>query len=120
MKKAIVAAAAIVLTACVSALASTAYTLSPAELELVKQGAAAAADDPSSATFGEWFPAAISDGVVTVCGTMNSKNGVGGLTGYKRFAGELSGGSFTMIARGGDQRNDERVMGACARAGVKI
>lgn len=119
MKRMIIAATMVVVTG-MPALAASSYTLSPAEIELVKQAAALAADDPSSASFGEWFPAAISDGVITVCGTMNSKNGLGGYTGYKRFAGELSAGGFTLIARGGDQRNDERVMGACAQAGVKI
>jgi len=73
---------------------STFIELSGADERHVRQGVGSILRDQSSADYGK-FRAGITDGgKVIVCGTVNARNGFGGLTGYQIFYGLLTDDVF--------------------------
>jgi hypothetical protein len=66
------------------------YTLTDADIELIKAGVLAATTDPASARFSEIRAMSDNYGNVAVCGFINAKNEAGLRTGNTPFTGTLA------------------------------
>lgn len=72
-----------------ASFAQTNASLSKAQVKAVEDGVKRKLRDPDSARFGRYAAAKRSDGVIVVCGWVNSKNGYGGYAGFGPYYGVL-------------------------------
>jgi hypothetical protein len=64
--------------------------LSDADERHIREGISSILRDSSSADYGKFRAGLTEDGKVVVCGTVNARNGFGGLTGHQVFYGLLT------------------------------
>lgn len=100
----------------------TPHNLTAAELRVVQRDLRAALIDPESARFGDTFASRSAEGVVTVCGYVNSRNRFGGYAGMSPFAGVLiaNGTRFAVVGVAGGDTERQATLTTCRRAGVPI
>lgn len=108
-----------------SALASeprTPYSLTDADRVAIREGFRTSIRDPNSLVLGEAKATRTSDGVVTVCGVVNSKNGFGGYTGFVPYLGVLGTQDgrhiFAVVNIGDGSSNPQAIAMVCAQNGI--
>jgi hypothetical protein len=89
-------------------------TLTDANRTAIEAGVRAALGNPANATFRTMIGTKGSDGVVTVCGYVNTGNG------DKPYIGTLSDAGFTMTGKGGTADETIATQTACGHKGVHI
>lgn len=100
-----------------------AYTLTQSDTKVVEQGVRNSLKDPASAMFGHMKAAKRTDGLITVCGSVNARNSFGGYVGMEPFMGLLTLSPvhyFGVTSMGGRQSATEATRILCQRAGVNI
>jgi len=80
----------LVLSGCASSHTVMPFQLTDADQVVIKAGVRTSLVNPGSAEFGDVRATRSTDGVVSVCGWVNSKNGVGRYTGNQLFIGLLN------------------------------
>ena len=108
-----------------SALAAkprTPYTLTDADRLAIRDGFRTSIRDPSSLILGEAKATQTPDGVVTVCGMVNGKNGFGGYTGLVPYLGVLGTQDgrriFVVVNIGDGSSNPQAIAMVCAQNGI--
>lgn len=108
-----------------SALAAkprTPYSLTDADHIAIREGFRTSIRDPSSLILGDAKATKTSDGVVTVCGMMNGKNGFGGYTGFVPYLGVLGTQDgrriFVVVNVGDGSSNPQAIAMVCAQNGI--
>lgn len=76
--------------------------------------------DPESARFGSVAADRDGEGVVSVCGWVNSKNGYGGYAGDAPFMGVLTGGRFVVIGIAQSDTERAALLKICASSGMRL
>lgn len=93
---------------------NTPLTLTDADRAAVEAGTRAALANPPGASFRTMAATRAPDGVVTVCGYVNTGSG------DKPYVGTLSGGAYTMTGHGASDAEIVSVQAACAQKGAHI
>jgi hypothetical protein len=89
----------LVLSGCASSHTVMPFELTDADEVAIKAGVRTSLGNPGSAEFGDMRATRSTDGVVSVCGWVNSKNGVGRYTGNQLFIGLLNVATRPSICR---------------------
>jgi hypothetical protein len=101
------------------------FELTDADQAAIKAGVRASLRDPGSAEFGDMRATRGTDGAVSVCGWVNSKNGFVGYTGNQLFIGLLNIAThpsiFTLTAIGTpEQQGQMPIISRCKKAGITL
>ena len=92
------------------------------QLEIIVTAVGKWLKDPGSAQFGSMTASRNRFGVVTVCGTVNARNGAGTYSGLQPYIGVLLGPparpEFVVVGIGGTARERADVTGLCRESGA--
>jgi hypothetical protein len=112
-----------VLSGCASSHTVMPFELTDADEVAIKVGVRASLSDPGSAEFGDMRASRGTDGAVSVCGWVNSKNGVGRYTGNQIFIGLLNIAArpsiFTLTAISTPEQQTAITL-RCQKAGITL
>jgi hypothetical protein len=113
----------LVLSGCASSHTVMPFQLTDADEVAIKAGVRTSLGNPGSAEFGDMRATRSTDGVVSVCGWVNSKNGVGGYTGNQLFIGLLNVATrpsiFTLTAISTPEQQAAITL-RCQKAGITL
>ena len=113
----------LVLSGCASSHTVMPFELTDADEVAIKAGVRTSLGNPGSAEFGDMRAARSTDGAVSVCGWVNSKNGVGRYTGNQIFIGLLNVESrpsiFTLTAISTPEQQMAITL-RCQKAGITL
>lgn len=100
------------------------FDLTEGDRAAVETGVRATLIDPRSAEFGLMMGTRASDGTVSVCGTVNAKNGSRGHTGNQMFIGLLNEATrpaiFTLTAIDPQPQGQSLVSVRCKNIGIEL
>jgi hypothetical protein len=113
----------LVLSGCASSHTVMPFQLTDADEVAIKAGVLTSLGNPGSAEFGDMRATRSTDGVVSVCGWVNSKNGVGRYTGNQLFIGLLNVATrpsiFTLTAISTPEQQAAITL-RCQKAGITL
>jgi len=113
----------LVLSGCASSHTVMPFQLTDADEVVIKAGVRTSLVNPGSAEFGDVRATRSTDGVVSVCGWVNSKNGVGRYTGNQLFIGLLNVATrpfiFTLTAISTPEQQTAITL-RCQKAGITL
>jgi len=113
----------LVLSGCASSHTVMPFQLTDADEVAIKAGVRTSLGNPGSAEFGDMRATRSTDGVVSVCGWVNSKNGVGRYTGNQLFIGLLNVATrpsiFTLTAISTPEQQAAITL-RCQKAGITL
>jgi len=113
----------LVLSGCASSHTVMPFQLTDADDVVIKAGVRTSLVNPGSAEFGDVRATRSTDGVVSVCGWVNSKNGVGRYTGNQLFIGLLNVATrpsiFTLTAISTPEQQTAITL-RCQKAGITL
>jgi len=113
----------LVLSGCASSHTVMPFQLTDADQVVIKAGVRTSLVNPGSAEFGDVRATRSTDGVVSVCGWVNSKNGVGRYTGNQLFIGLLNVATrpfiFTLTAISTPEQQTAITL-RCQKAGITL
>ncbi len=113
----------LVLSGCASSHTVMPFQLTDADEVAIKAGVRTSLGNPGSAEFGDLRATRSTDGVVSVCGWVNSKNGVGRYTGNQLFIGLLNVATrpsiFTLTAISTPEQQAAITL-RCQKAGITL
>ena len=113
----------LVLSGCASSHTVMPFQLTDADEVAIKAGVRTSLGNPGSAEFGDMRATRSTDGVVSVCGWVNSKNGVGRYTGNQLFIGLLNVATrpsiFTLTAISTPEQQTAITL-RCQKAGITL
>ena len=113
----------LVLSGCASSHTVMPFQLTDADDVAIKAGVRTSLGNPGSAEFGDMRATRSTDGVVSVCGWVNSKNGVGRYTGNQLFIGLLNVATrpsiFTLTAISTPEQQTAITL-RCQKAGITL
>jgi hypothetical protein len=119
----VVALLVLVLSGCASSHTVMPFELTDADEVAIKAGVRTSLGNPGSAEFGDMRATRSADGVVSVCGWVNSKNGVGRYTGNQLFIGLLNVATrpsiFTLTAISTPEQQTAITL-RCQKAGITL
>lgn len=119
MKRIILQATAFIVAVCAaSALAAAPRDATKAEIGYVQKGMVERLKDPESARYTNVQIVTGDDGVLTVCGSVNSKNSYGGYAGASRFMGILSPENKSAFIVGIDTPDKPFIQLMCSQKGM--
>jgi hypothetical protein len=99
------------------------FELTDADEVAIKAGVRTSLGNPGSAEFGDMRASRGTDGAVSVCGWINSKNGVGRYTGNQIFIGLLNVAArpsiFTLTAISTPEQQTAITL-RCQKAGITL
>lgn len=102
-----------------AARAADLVTLTPQQVRQVQDGVLATLKDPDSARFDHIMAAqATSDGMLTVCGLVNAKNGFGGYSGNMPFVGFLVEKGFLLMNLSSNDTEAYATVSVCRDRGL--
>ena len=113
----------LVLSGCASSHTVMPFQLTDADEVVIKAGVRTSLGNPGSAEFGDMRASRGTDGAVSVCGWVNSKNGVGRYTGNQLFIGLLNVATrpsiFTLTAISTPEQQTAITL-RCQKAGITL
>ena len=113
----------LVLSGCASSHTVMPFQLTDADEMAIKAGVRTSLGNAGSAEFGDMRATRSTDGVVSVCGWVNSKNGVGRYTGNQLFIGLLNvvtrPSIFTLTAISTPEQRTAITL-RCQKAGITL
>jgi hypothetical protein len=113
----------LVLSGCASSHTVMPFELTDADEVAIKAGVRTSLGNPGYAEFGDMRATRSTDGVVSVCGWVNSKNGVGRYTGNQLFIGLLNVATrpsiFTLTAISTPEQQAAITL-RCQKAGITL
>ena len=113
----------LVLSGCASSHTVMPFQLTDADEVVIKAGVRTSLVNPGSAEFGDVRATRSTDGAVSVCGWVNSKNGVGRYTGNQLFIGLLNVATrpfiFTLTAISTPEQQTAITL-RCQKAGITL
>ena len=113
----------LVLYGCASSHTVMPFQLTDADEVVIKAGVRTSLGNPGSAEFGDMRASRGTDGAVSVCGWVNSKNGVGRYTGNQLFIGLLNVATrpsiFTLTAISTPEQQTAITL-RCQKAGITL
>jgi len=113
----------LVLSGCASSHTVMPFQLTDTDEVVIKAGVRTSLVNPGSAEFGDVRATRSTDGVVSVCGWVNSKNGVGRYTGNQLFIGLLNVATrpsiFTLTAISTPEQQTAITL-RCQKAGITL
>ena len=113
----------LVLSGCASSHTVMPFQLTDADEVAIKAGVRTSLGNAGSAEFGDMRATRSTDGVVSVCGWVNSKNGVGRYTGNQIFIGLLNVATrpsiFTLTAISTPEQQTAITL-RCQKAGITL
>ena len=113
----------LVLSGCASSHTVMPFELTDADEVAIKAGVRTSLGNPGSAEFGDMRASRGTDGAVSVCGWVNSKNGVGRYTGNQLFIGLLNVATrpsiFTLTAISTPEQQTAITL-RCQKAGITL
>lgn len=100
----------------------TSVALTPEQIVMIQQGVRAAMADPQSADFGGIYGGRYDANTIGVCGFVNGRNRLGGMTGLVPFRGALMGNGPAQVYQNhaiaaGDEVAIATIQ-VCRRAGI--
>ncbi|WP_342640937.1 hypothetical protein [Rhodoligotrophos ferricapiens] len=94
--------------------------LSDADLTKVRAGLENGLKDPESLRLNRVVAGRAENGLVTVCGLANAKNGYGGYTGRRPFIGVMTPKTMVVISYGQTDDEARHVKIMCERRGLTL